>query len=92
MMNYETLEMIITGFVLGWLNVKLPIVAAAVELLSDLFRIKNTKVRAFLVKPFECFRCSGFWITLIMTQNIVLAACVAFLLELWDNHLNYIKL
>ena len=45
-----------------------------------------------LKEPLTCWKCAGFWITLIITQSFWLAIITSMIASLVDNNLNRIKL
>lgn len=80
------LQQIIIGFLLGWF-------ATQFEPFKWLLKpIKQYGIYKYLYKLFSCPKCSTFWITLIYTQNIILAIAASFISDMWDKHLNYMKI
>ena len=92
MLTLTFLTELLTGFLIGWFIVRFPLFGAAVELVLELFEVTNKHIRYFITTPFECFKCAGFWSSLIIFGDPVLALAVSFLLEMWDSHINFIRL
>lgn len=80
------LQQILIGFLLGWF-------ATQFEPFKWILRpIKQYGIYVYLYKLVSCPKCSTFWITLVYTQNIILAISASFLADMWDKHLNYVKI
>lgn len=80
------LQQIIIGFLLGWFATQF---SPFKWLLKP---IKQYGIYLYLYKLVSCPKCSTFWITLVYTQNIILAIAASFIADMWDKHLNYVKI
>jgi len=80
------LQQILVGFLLGWF-------ATQFEPFKWLLKpIKQYGVYLYLYKLVSCPKCSSFWITLITTQNFVIAIAASFVADFWDKNFNVIRL
>lgn len=80
------LEKIITGFLLGWFATQFEPFKWILEYL------KQYRIYKYLYKLVSCPKCSSFWITLILTQNIVIAIAASFLADVYDRNFNIIRI
>ena len=75
---------VLTGFFLGWLT-------ASFEPLQELLKPIKNKISDkyylvfYLKTAVSCHKCLSFWITLLLTGNIVLAAAAAFFAYVFDK-------
>ena len=80
------LEKILTGFLLGWFATQFE----PFKLMLN--RFNKYGFYKYIYKLVSCIKCSSFWITLAFTQNFVIAIAASFISDLYDKHLNIIKL
>jgi hypothetical protein len=88
----EMIILLLKGCLLGWFVVEFPLFAVIPAIIIERFKIKNEIVKFIIEKPFNCYKCSSFWITLFMTSNIFLAISAAFIMKLYDQKLNSVEL
>lgn len=80
------IQKIVIGFLLGWF-------ATQFEPFKWLLKpVKQYGFYPYLYKLVSCPKCSTFWITLVYTQNIILAIAASFVADTWDKKLNFISL
>jgi hypothetical protein len=80
------LQQIIIGFLLGWF-------ATQFEPFKWLLKpIKQYGIYVYLYKLVSCPKCSTFWITLIYTQNILIAITASFIADVYDRNFNIIRI
>lgn len=80
------IQQIIIGFLLGWFAVNF-------EPFRWLLKpIKQYGIYKYLYKMVSCPRCATFWITLIYTQNIILAITASFIADVYDRNFNSIRI
>ena len=80
------LEKILIGFLLGWFAVNF-------EPFKWILKpLKHYGIYVYLYKLVSCPKCSTFWITLVFTQNIILAIASSFIADFWDKNFNVIRL
>jgi hypothetical protein len=80
------IQQIIIGFLLGWFVVNF-------EPFKWLLKpIKQYGIYKYLYKMVSCPKCSTFWITLIYTQNIILAITASFIADVYDRNFNSIRI
>jgi hypothetical protein len=80
------IQQIIIGFLLGWFAVNFE------PFKWFLKPIKQYGIYVYLYKMVSCPKCSTFWITLIYTQNILIAIAASFIADFWDRNFNIIRL
>jgi len=79
-------EKIITGFLLGWFLVNF-------EPFKWLLKpLKHYGIYLYLYKLVSCPKCSTFWITLLYTQNIIIAIAASFVADVYDRNFNIIRI
>jgi hypothetical protein len=80
------LEKIITGFLLGWFLVNF-------EPFKWILKpLKHYGIYLYLYKLVSCPKCGTFWITLIYTQNIIIAIAASFVADVYDRNFNIIRI
>lgn len=80
------LQQILTGFLLGWF-------ATQFEPFKWLLKpIKQYGIYLYLYKIVSCPKCSSFWLTLVLTQNLIIAIAASFIADFWDKNFNVIRL
>jgi hypothetical protein len=80
------LQQIIIGFLLGWFVVNF-------EPFKWILKpIKQYGIYKYLYKMVSCPRCATFWITLIYTQNIIIAIAASFISDVYDRNFNSIRI
>lgn len=80
------LEKIITGFLLGWFLVNF-------EPFKWILKpLKHYGIYLYLYKLVSCPKCSTFWITLLYTQNIIIAIAASFVADVYDRNFNIIRI
>ena len=77
---------IVIGFLLGWFATNFE---PFKWILSPL---KQYGIHKHLYKLVSCPKCSTFWITLVFTQNIIVAIAASFIADIYDRNLNTIRL
>jgi hypothetical protein len=78
---------ILTGFFLGWLFANFEPLQEALKPIKN--KISDKYYIVFYLKTaVSCHKCLSFWITLLLTSNIVLAAAAAFLAYVFDKLIN----
>ena len=79
-------EKIITGFLLGWFLVNF-------EPFKWILKpLKHYGIYLYLYKLVSCPKCSTFWITLLYTQNIIIAIAASFVADVYDRNFNIIRI
>jgi len=76
---------LITGLAIGWLIAKFEPLHWVIDYIFMRF---EGKFMQFVHASFECWKCTSFWTTLILTGNIVYAALVsmvAYLITQWTQ-------
>lgn len=80
------LQQIIIGFLLGWFAVNF-------EPFKWILKpIKQYGIYKYLYKLVSCPKCSTFWITLVYTQNIIIAITASFIADVYDRNFNVIRI
>ena len=80
------LQQILIGFLLGWFAVNF-------EPFKWILRpIKQYGIYKYLYKLVSCPKCSTFWITLVYTQNIIIAITASFIADVYDRNFNVIRI
>ena len=80
------LQQILTGFLLGWF-------ATQFEPFKWLLKpLKQYGIYLYLYKIVSCPKYSSFWLTLILTQNLIIAIAASFIADFWDKNFNVIRL
>jgi len=80
------LQQILTGFLLGWFFTQF-------EPFKWILRpLKDYGFYKYINKIVTCPKCSSFWLTLIFSQNIVIAIAASFIADFWDKNFNIIRL
>jgi hypothetical protein len=79
-------QQIIIGFLLGWFLVNFE------PFKWFLKPIKQYGIYVYLYKLVSCPKCSTFWITLIYTQNILIAITASFIADVYDRNFNIIRI
>jgi hypothetical protein len=77
---------IVIGFLLGWFATNFQPFKWVLK------PLKQYGIYKYLVKLVECPKCSTFWITLIFTQNILVAIAASFIADFYDRNYNTIRL
>ena len=80
------LEKIITGFLLGWFLVNFEPFKWVLK------PLKHYGIYLYLYKLVSCPKCSTFWITLLYTQNIIIAIAASFVADVYDRNFNIIRI
>jgi len=80
------LQQILIGFLLGWFAVNF-------EPFKWILKpIKQYGIYKYLYKLVSCPKCSTFWITLVYTQNIIIAITASFIADVYDRNFNVIRI
>lgn len=80
------IKQIVVGFLLGWFATNFT------PFKSLLGLIKQYGIHKYLYKLVSCPKCATFWITLVISQNIILAIAASFIADFWDRHFNSISI
>ena len=78
---------------LSWFVVEMPLFSIPSALFIEFFKIKNEVIKFIIEKPFMCYKCSAFWVGLILTGgNIWIALLCSFIMKLYDQKLNVLEI
>jgi hypothetical protein len=79
-------EQILIGFLLGWFLVNF-------EPFKWILKpLKGYGIYLYLYKLVSCPKCATFWITLLYTQNIIIAIASSFVADVYDRNFNIIRI
>ena len=80
------IQQIVIGFLLGWFATNFQPFRWALNPFKDYGFYK------YIFKLVSCPKCSSFWITLVFSQNIIIAISASFIADFWDKNFNVIRL
>ena len=89
--------LIVKTCLIAWWIVEFPLFGVITQLINDFFNKKdNELIKYVLTKPTSCFRCSSFYVGLIMMFVFNgpwwLPLISSFLMDQWDKKYNYVKI
>jgi hypothetical protein len=84
--------LILKTCLIAWWIVEFYILASVMTALMDILKVENKLIKWIFINPFECLKCSAFWVGLILSGSIYIAIISSLIMDQYDRKLNTINI